>query len=378
MYTRAELSKYRVGLIISDELRRALAHSYKANKKSALDSILLNLVKFDDESVVFSLASGLRIELPRGYIVHDEKMGYVARRNRECLFRFTMLEHTLDKEGNFHKRRESKQKEIDTYKFNKAHIYNLKARLIGESAGGLEVINSKLTFVPPNFARFTVSENVIVPKQAEAIACSCFLGGTVRRVKILGNVKVIPSLCFSHSNIEVIEFNNSVEELEYCSIVSCSVRELIFPKSLRYVRTSAIANNDCLTTVKFNGPVSVFGTENFTHCRALNTIRIPSGASRLRLESFSGCVNLRSLYIPSTVKSVVCERMQHWGSMANPLFKPGKCQVIIDAPIHLRSAFTDMSINGVRYYTPKSKANTAKQNSRNRAINRAKEASSAG
>lgn len=335
--------------------------------------VAFEVVGQTDTVVNVRSASGLVFDLPKTLINHTNSgysLGNAWKRLKRSSFYF--INASLDKNNNVHFSTRDTQ---NTRKFKQAMAYNLKAKLIGPSAGNVEIVDGQFTYFPPLFndRQFKMDADVTVPAFVESLCYRCFSNSSIKSVTILGKLKNIPSGTFAGSTVSKIVLPNGLKSIDNDGISFCNVEELNIPSSVTHLGRDALCRNSDLRKITFNGRLSYIGHRAFYGCTALTSLRIPSGISTLPLDSIAGCTNLANVYIPESVIHLDTGALEYIG-------KNNMSKLLIDAPIHLRDSMvfgganettrnTRMYKHGVsiRYYQPKSKKNRAKQQARAKA-----------
>lgn len=107
---------------------------------------------------------------------------------------------------------------------------------------------------------------------------------SVHKVSLNGTVESIPSQCFEHSNLSIIEGQN-VKTLSAKCFYEC--------------------NN--LTTVDFPN-LEVIGSGTFNNCKSLKVIDLPKTLTKVSSKAFGGCTSLEKINYHGTKEE--CQKVQ--------------------------------------------------------------------
>ena len=115
------------------------------------------------------------------------------------------------------------------------------------------------------------------------------------------------------------EFHNfySISEDEICNVklkelfyIACkhnyiNLLQILFEMRISFDATKAFENaRESQDAMQLLLDHRVTGTENFTHCKKVSHVRIPSFIEQIEKSSFENCSNLRKVEIPTSVKSI--------------------------------------------------------------------------
>lgn len=87
-----------------------------------------------------------------------------------------------------------------------------------------------------------------------------------------------------------------VRKVNEAAFITCTLRSVKFPHTLREVGARAFAECWYLTNVTFAAGVTTIGDGAFSNCVSLTSITFPKTLSRLGEKCFQGCVELKDVY----------------------------------------------------------------------------------
>ena len=90
-----------------------------------------------------------------------------------------------------------------------------------------------------------------------------------------------------------------VEEIAYQAFYKCDIDKVVFPHTLRHIKTRAFSNCKNLQEICFGEGITSIGGYNstsiFEYCPSLTHIEFPSQIKEIHMCSFGSCQNLRSV-----------------------------------------------------------------------------------
>ena len=100
------------------------------------------------------------------------------------------------------------------------------------------------------------------------------------------------------------QYFTSVKTVPSSYFSTIGLREIIFPKSITTIGSSAFKGCVNLTAVVMNEGVKTIYSEAFSGCKKLTSIYLPESVTSIGSSAFSGCSSLTSIKIPESVTAI--------------------------------------------------------------------------
>ena len=100
------------------------------------------------------------------------------------------------------------------------------------------------------------------------------------------------------------QYFTSVKTVPSSYFSTIGLREIIFPKSITTIGSSAFKGCVNLTAVVMNEGVKTIYSEAFSGCKKLTSIYLPESVTSIGSSAFSGCSSLTSINIPESVTAI--------------------------------------------------------------------------
>lgn len=145
-------------------------------------------------------------------------------------------------------------------------------------------------------------KQLIIPNYVEAIAEQAFGYTEVNpNIKELifepnGHVEIGYS-AFAYSNLEKVDFSNSVEVIGAGAFEKCNLlKDVIFGDNLKTIESGAFLDNIKIEVIELPAGLQVIESQAFQGCKALERIIIPDSVNEIGNGAFNQCNSLKELH----------------------------------------------------------------------------------
>lgn len=137
------------------------------------------------------------------------------------------------------------------------------------------------------------------------IPIECFLCSTLRSIVLPKNVETIARSCFnSCTELEYVKLNDGLKYIDSHAFDSCTkLKSIELPSSLNTISNNVFQLTTSLESIAIPASVTVVSS-GLLAGSAIKSVTLPSTLQTIGDGAFSGCQNLEELNIPSSVKAI--------------------------------------------------------------------------
>lgn len=268
----------------------------------------IKLLNTDGTEDVYSIDTMYKFNEFYGVINNPERFisnGRVRSR-RFSMTWYKIVNATISSAGIVKERKPSISRDNDIAKFDKIYRANVKAGMLGN---GMKLVEAG-TRVNSSGARADKQGTYIIPKVVtESLGDSGLRynlrNGTVTSVVFQGNPTTIPeATCYGCKQLVEVKFPKSVNTIEKYAFSGCNnLKHIELHEGIVQIGTAAFSDCD-LRDVVTPKSLRYLGKRVFYKNKNLRRLRINSGIGSLPEGLLDGCTSLAELYIPKSVKNV--------------------------------------------------------------------------
>ena len=143
---------------------------------------------------------------------------------------------------------------------------------------------------------------LIIPNDVKVIDEEAFgytnVNPSITELKFEPNGRVeIWGSAFMYSNLEKVNFSNSVVRIDNCAFEKCTaLREVAFGENLEIIGARAFLDNIKIETLKLPEGLRIIEAQAFQGCKALKKIFIPDSVNEIGTGAFNQCDSLKELH----------------------------------------------------------------------------------
>lgn len=145
----------------------------------------------------------------------------------------------------------------------------------------------------------------------------------LKRVSILADdngechITQLGNIFSGNTSIEVIELQNSITNLDWCTFEGCTaLRRISLPTGITKIPDDMFKGCSSLLSIDIREGVTSIGQAAFYGCSSLENVILPSTLTTLGSYAFNGCSKLRSINIPDGITAIKSGTFKGCSSLA--------------------------------------------------------------
>lgn len=126
-----------------------------------------------------------------------------------------------------------------------------------------------------------------------------------KRIVIPQGVEIIGGRAFEHkNNPQEIIIPNTITEIEAEAFYNSSLKKICFTDSVKHIDHGAFMHCKALMSIKLPSGLTVVTYEILAYCTSIQQIDIPKGVIEIEYSAFRNCCSLKHIQIPNNVEHI--------------------------------------------------------------------------